>query len=193
MSFNPLPSFAAWRHREARAGFEVLFVRSMPAGYRFEGHTSAVEGGEAWAVRYAIDVGEDWATKSARVVGSSARGRCEVRLDADGVGGWVVDGTPAPGLHGCLDVDLESSSFTNALPIHRMRLDVGQAAKAPAVYLGAVGLGVERLEQRYRRLDDDGSRQRYDYSAPRFHYAGELTYDSQGLLLDYPGIAERAA
>jgi uncharacterized protein len=193
MTFSPPPSFAAWRHRGTRAGFEVLFLRTLPAGHRFEGHTSAVEAGEAWAVRYAIEVGDDWSTKTAHVVGSSARGRREVRLDADGVGGWLVDGTPAPSLHGCLDVDLESSSFTNALPVHRMRVGVGQAAEAPAVYVRAVGLGVERLEQRYRRIEDDGSRQRYEYSAPRFDYAGDLTYDSRGLLLDYPGIAERAA
>jgi hypothetical protein len=37
-----------------------------------------------------------------------------VTLRADGDGSWVVDGRPAPQLDGCLDVDLESSSMTNA-------------------------------------------------------------------------------
>jgi uncharacterized protein len=103
-----------------------------------------------------------------------------------------VDGVPAPALRGCRDVDLESSSFTNALPVHRLRLEVGRAAEAPAVYVRALDLTVERLEQRYARIADEGSRERYEYAAPRFEYAGRLAYDAAGLLLDYPGIAERA-
>ena len=51
----------------------------------------------------------------------------------------------------------------------------------------------ERLEQRYVRVPDDGSRQRYDYSAPRFDYNGQLAYDAAGLLIESPGLAERAA
>jgi hypothetical protein len=104
-----------------------------------------------------------------------------------------VNGTPASDLRGCIDVDLESSSFTNALPVHRLGLEVGQAADAPAVYVRALDLAVERLEQRYVRIEDERLFERYDYSAPRFGYAGQLAYDSAGLILEYPGIAERVA
>lgn len=97
---------------------------------------------------------------------------------------------PAPQLAGCLDVDLESSVFTNALPVHRLRLQDGQRADAPAVYVRALDLAVERLEQSYLRAGSEGAHGRYDYSAPRFDYTGQLIYDSYGLLLDYPGIAE---
>ena len=186
-----LPPTAAWRHRDARDGFEVVFLRSGPAGHELEGATSAVELGEAWTVRYRIVVDLDWVTRSAHVVSRSARGRAELRLEPDGAGGWLVDGIAASGLRGCVDVDLESSSFTNAVPVHRLGLQVGQSADAPAVYVRAVDLTVERLEQRYARVEDDGPLRRYDYSAPRFDYAGQLVYDADGLLLDYPGIAER--
>jgi uncharacterized protein len=57
----------------------------------------------------------------------------------------------------------------------------------------ALDLGVERLEQRYLRTDDGGSRERYDYAAPGFEFRCELVYDEYGLVLDYPGIAVRAA
>jgi hypothetical protein len=72
-----------------------------------------------------------------------------------------------------------------------MRLGVGQAAEAPAVYLRALDLAVERLEQRYARVDDDGPRLRFDYRAPVFDYEDRLTYDAAGLVLEYPGIASR--
>jgi hypothetical protein len=100
---------------------------------------------------------------------------------------------PAGHLDGCLDVDLESSSLTNAFPVHRLGLEVGELAEAPAAYVRALDLSVERLEQRYLRLDDDGERQRYVYTAPAFEFECELSYDEFGLILEYPGIAVRAA
>jgi hypothetical protein len=36
-------------------------------------------------------------------------------------------------------------------------------------------------------------RQCYDYSAPAFEFSCRLVYDESGLVLDYPGIAARAA
>ena len=52
---------------------------------------------------------------------------------------------------------------------------------------------VERLEQRYVRMEDDGTRQRYDYTSPAFDFRAELIYDGSGLVLAYPGIATRTA
>lgn len=191
--FAPLPRFAAWRHRDAREGFEVVFLRETGAGYRFEGQTAAVEAGEAWSVAYELDLDRDWKARRARVTGRSASGRWETTLEGDGLGRWRRNGEPCPQLDGCLDVDLESSSFTNAAPVHRLGLEIGQGAEAPAAYVRALDLPVERLEQSYLRLEDDGPRQRFDYTAPRFDFRCVLVYDESGLVIDYPGIASRAA
>jgi hypothetical protein len=88
-------------------------------------------------------------------------------------------------------VDLESSAGTNTLPVHRLRLDVGQAADVPAAYVRVRDLGVERLEQRYSRVDNLGGSTQYDYSAPVFEFDVRLVFDATGLVLDYPGIARR--
>ena len=188
-----LPATAAWRHLDARAGFEVLFLHREADGYRFEGHSTAVEDGEMWGIRYHLTVDANWATRTAHIAGRSALGSSEVRLEADGNGLWRVDGRPEPQLDGCLDVDLEASAFTNALPVHRFDLAVGARADAPAAYVRALDLTVERLEQSYTRLDNDGERSRYDYVSPSFGFRAELVYDESGLVLDYPGIAVRAA
>jgi hypothetical protein len=193
MALRDLPPVAAWRHRGARDGFEVVFLRSGPDGHRIEGHAAAVEDGEAWAIRYAIVLAADWTTRSAHVIGRSASGERELALEHDGAGAWRVDGAAAPHLDGCLDVDLEASSFTNAFPVHRLGLAIGQGAEAPAAYVRALDLRVERLEQHYERIEDEGTRERYDYSAPRFDYADRLVYDEHGLVLEYPGLAVRAA
>jgi hypothetical protein len=177
--------YAAWRHMEARDGFEVVRV-DEPV---FEGSTAAVEEGLAWAVGYVLELAPDGSTRRARV---SGLGGAAVVLERDG-GGWRVDGEPAPHLDGLLDVDLESSALTNAFPVRRLGLAVGEAAEAPAAYVRAHDLSVERLEQRYRRLPDGERGQRYHYVSPAFDFECELAYDEAGLVLDYPGIAVRMA
>lgn len=192
MDFAPVPATAAWQHRGARAGFEVAYFDSLGEGCRVAGWTTAIEDGGTWAVEYVIDLDGTGATRSAGIRGRSVAGFTSALLEADGAGRWVVDGVPAPHLDGCLDVDLESSALTNALPVRRMGLAPGARAAAPAAYVRAVGLGVERLEQTYLRVPDKAAHQRYDYAAPAFDFACRLTYDESGLVLDYPGIAVRA-
>jgi uncharacterized protein len=190
---SKLPSTATWRHLDVREGFEALFLSEGPNGYRLHGYSTAVEGGEAWGIRYALTLDADWTTRSADVVGRSARGANEVRLEADGTGRWRVDGRPTPLLDGCLDADLEASAFTNALPVNRLRLELGQRADAPAAYVRALDFRVERLEQEYARLPDDGEGSRFEYRAPQFDFECLLVYDEYGLVLDYPGIAVRVS
>ena len=192
MSFNVLPVTAAWQHRGARLGFEVAYFQAAGQGYHINGCTTAVEDGQTWVVTYAIRLDEIWITRSARITGRSASGIRQVQLEADGLGRWQVDGEVASRLDGCLDVDLESSAMTNALPVHRMGLRVGARASAPAAYVRALDLRVERLGQDYTRTADEGRSQCYDYAAPVFDFAGRLAYDESGLVLDYPGIAVRA-
>ena len=184
---------AAWQHRGARAGFEVVFLDAGGPVRRAEGSTSAVEEAEPWIVSYEIELAPDWTTRTARVVSRSRHGRREVRLKADGAGGWVVDGARAPALDGCLDVDLEASALTNAFPVRRLGIEHGAEVDAPAAYVRALDLRVERLEQRYVRLSDDGRRQRYRYTAPAFDFECVLMYGEDGLVEDYPGIAVRVS
>ncbi len=90
-------------------------------------------------------------------------------------------------------MDLESSAVTNALPVRRLDLTVAAQAAAPAAYVRAVGLAVDRLEQTYLRTPDQAAHQCYDYTATAFDFECRLIYGQSGLVLDYPGIAARAA
>ena len=192
VAFSGLPGTACWQHLGARSGFEVAYFRGLEDGWAVDGTTAAVEDGQTWVVSYSIRLDAAFFTRSARIAGRTAAGPRETVLEADGAGGWLVDGDPAPYLDGCLDVDLESSAMTNTLPVHRLRLAAGGSADAPAAYVRALDLSVDRLEQTYRRIADEGTQQRYDYAAPAFGFTSLLVYDESGLVLDYPGIARRA-
>ena len=191
MAFLAPPATACWEHRRARSGFEVAYFRDTGNGWAVEGTTAAVEDARTWVVTYSIRLDEAWVTRSARIAGRTVSGSRETFLQSDGAGHWLINGGVAPHLDGCLDIDLESSAMTNTLPVHRLGLPAGAQADAPAAYVRALDLGVERLEQTYRRMADKAARQRYDYAAPAFGFTSRLVYDESGLVLDYPGIARR--
>jgi uncharacterized protein len=65
--------------------------------------------------------------------------------------------------------------------------------RRPAAYVRVEDLRVERLEQRYVRLESDALGRRVEYAAPAFDFVCELAYDGAELLLEYPGIPVRAA
>ena len=192
MPFASLPQQAAWQHRGARRGFEVVFFSRRDSGLVIHGCTTAIEDGTPWAVEYTIELDSRGVTRRARIDGRSPAGSCARVLEASGTGRWLADGQDAPQLAGCLDVDLESSAMTNAFPVRRLGLAVGGRAAAPAAYVRAVGLAVERLDQTYLRTADGPAGQRYDYTAPAFDFQCRLVYDQSGLVIDYPGIAIRA-
>jgi uncharacterized protein len=183
--FADLPAFAAWRFVDVVDGFEVVYTR--PGLLR--GHATAVEDGQAYAVRYEIVLDDSWRTRQVHVVSDTIAGPRETVLRADGDGRWTVDGEHAPQLDGLIDVDLEASACTNTLPIHRLALPLGEVTEAPAAYVRALDLSVTRLDQTYRRLDD----RRYDYTSEGGVFRAVLEYDAAGLIVDYPGIAARFA
>ena len=65
MSFAAPPPTAAWRHQDARSGFEVAYFHLLDDGYCIEGCTTAIEGGQTWAVDYAIALDANWTTRRA--------------------------------------------------------------------------------------------------------------------------------
>lgn len=187
----PLPTSAAWKHIDARDGFEVVFLDEHHLGHRLRGHTTAVEDEQAFSVQYLISVDDSWTTRSVRLWGHTRKGSLERRLESDGRGRWQIDGIDAPELDGCSDIDLEASVCTNMLPVHRLRLAPGQEADAPAAFVTAIDLNVVRLEQHYVRLEQAQGGQRYGYQAPALDFRCTLDYDDAGLLVTYPGLADR--
>jgi hypothetical protein len=192
VTFTALPASAAWRHGGSRAGFEACAFTRRDGGYLAVGSTSAIEGERAWWVQYEILLDTTFTTRRAVVRGGSTPQPAQPRvIEADGHGHWFVDGHAAPELEGCLDIDLESSAMTNTLALRRLRLGTGESAPAPAAYVRVEGLSVERLEQEYTRRPDGSRGPVTDYRAPAFSFHCRIEYDWSGLVVHYPGIAQR--
>jgi uncharacterized protein len=173
------PTPVAFRHLGVRDGFEVAWF-TPPALLR--GGSTFVEVGVGHHIAYEITVAPDGST-SAATIRSLDR---EVALTRVG-DTWLIDGVARPDLSECPDVDLESSAVTNALPVARLGLAVGETGRAPAAWVRA-DLTVERLEQTYTRLDE----RRYAYVSHDNGFRTVLEYGADGLIVEYPGIATRA-
>ncbi len=191
VAFANLPPAACWLHQGLRSGFEVSYFTPHPHGLRIEGTTTGLQDGAAWVVSYEIELDQFWNTRRVRVTSKTALGSTDQYAESDGEGHWLVDGDEAADLDGCLDIDLEASAMTNALPVHRLSLPAGENATVPAAYVRLTKRKIERLDQFYTRLDDQGDCTSFDYQAPAFDFRCRLIYDRAGLVLEYPGIGIR--
>lgn len=79
-----LPSVCAFRHHGTRDGFEVVYVERQAGGFRIDSHSTAVDGGESWAVHATIVVDDQLRTRHATVTGQSRSGSRQVALETDG-------------------------------------------------------------------------------------------------------------
>ncbi len=108
----------------------------------------------------------------------TVRGWAERLVESDGDGHWVINGVTAGHLDGCFDVDL---SYRPRRMRCRCTVSALPSVKRPPLAAARLTTAtVERLDQQYTRVEDEDSRQRYDYEAPAFDFRCRLVYDRSG-------------
>ena len=176
-----------WRRIEDDLSFERAALVPRPDGFDLSGIILAACDDMPLRADYRIRCDAAWRTRTVEidaVLGDQIR---RLSLTADGEGNWRVDGKAAPELAGCLDVDLEYTPATNALPINRLGLAFGTEADVEAVWVRFPHLAVERSTQTYARLAEDT----FVYRSGSFEAA--LQVDAAGLPIRYEGVWLRLA
>ena len=136
--------------------------------------------GEPCRIEYKVNVDHAWATQVVVVAVMTPRTTENVHLERDASGHWILDGTRALHLDGCVDVDLGWTPATNTLPIRRTQLEPGASVTIAAAWMRFPELDVVVSRQRYTRLAAD--RWRYQSGA----YDFELQTDPEsGMVLAY--------
>ncbi|HJR34025.1 MAG TPA: putative glycolipid-binding domain-containing protein [Gemmatimonadales bacterium] len=172
-----------WRRLDL-PGHDQARLRSEPGSRRLEGHAEFSDGTNRWDLRYSVSCTLDWTTTRAIVRGHSDRGAIEATVVRSAGGGWTLNGAPVPAVAGCIDVDLAFTPATNLLSLRRLDLAVGQKAEVVAAWLTFPEFALTPLRQRYHRT----SQASYDYSAPDLPFAGILTVNPDGFVIDYAGL-----
>jgi hypothetical protein len=198
-------STVAWLKDDA-SGAELAIVELAADRMRARGVAIGSEP-EPYRLDYILETGEDFVTS--RLVVSAMGGGWSRRLELTRRphGKWIADvrqagdvalpdaGGDVGALASSVDPDLGLSPLFNTMPLLRHRIhDGGSADDFLMLWISVPDLSVHASAQRYTYLETLGP----DRRLVRFAALGEsedfeadLTFDRDGLVIDYPGIAHR--
>ncbi|MFJ9338749.1 putative glycolipid-binding domain-containing protein [Streptomyces sp. NPDC101733] len=144
---------------------------------------------EPYWVSYALRAPQEYVTARLRVTVERAGSTRELDLRNE-AGRWTVNGEDRPDLDGALDCDLGLCPLTNTMPVLRHGLHLGPGT-GPRHFLMAwvsvPDLEVSANRQTYTHLAPTAHGARVRYASGDFR--GDVEFDRDGLVLDYPGLA----
>ena len=178
-------------------GVEVLWEQLVDKGLEhlvlYQGEPIDAQGlvvgmleGVAYRIQYQIICDAKWNTQ--RVRAKDLLNGKEFTLTRSG-DEWLDEQDLAiESLRGCIDDDIRVTPFTNTLPIQRLSLEPGQSREVEVVYVAAPELSLSKFEQRYTCLSKNKNGGVYKYESLKSGFTSELKVDTDGFVLDYPGI-----
>ncbi len=168
-----------------RPGLEALSLDRGREANVAEGTVLVVLADVPVRARYRIEHDPAWRFRSASIaVGPpEAPRRLEILRLSDGR--WQVDGQPRPDLDGCEDLDLMVTPYTNSPVLAAHPLRPGETRSLRVTWVRFPELEVRAVEQEYTRLDAPVGFSRYRYRNRESGFAGELTLDGEGLVVEY--------
>ncbi|MER6300376.1 putative glycolipid-binding domain-containing protein [Kitasatospora sp. NPDC001539] len=178
-----------WRITET-AGLETAWIDLGPSTLSARGRVAAALPTPYW-LTYELETGEDFTTRRLHVTAHTPETVRTLDLRRDTTGRWTVDGTERRDLAGSLDCDLGLSPLTNTPPVlrHGLHRSPGEHHFLMA-WVRVPDLTVHPSRQTYTHLRTvpDGT------ATVRFtsgDYRADLTVDADGLIRDYPELAQR--
>jgi hypothetical protein len=167
-----------------------LAIGTAPVGYRLD---------------YKLETDYGFTTLGLLVTARGAGWRRRLDLRRNRRGRWSVDtksegvtNLPAPGgdtslFSEALDCDLALSPLTNSMPVLRHGLlEGGGPVDFLMAWVSVPDLSVHASRQRYTFLRKSGDVSVVRYESESRDFVAELTFDADGLVIDYPGIGRRA-
>ncbi|MFN8528937.1 MAG: putative glycolipid-binding domain-containing protein [Anaerolineae bacterium] len=172
-------------------GLEHLSLDVYEQGASADGSIIGISDGQPFRLRYVIQTDSAFQIKSAQVsIREPFTRQIELRRDAFGV--WTDKlGLELPHLNGCVDLDLETTPFTNTLPIRRLNWKIGETQQIEVAYIHAPSLTVSRVVQHYTCLEmsPDGGLFRFESRANNF--TADVRVDAYGLVVEYGNLWKR--
>jgi hypothetical protein len=172
-----------------RVSAEGVAIAATPVPYRLD---------------YVLETAPGYLTSRLWVESRGEGWRRTLELQREGSGVWTatadeegrLDLPPAGGdpatFAAALDCDLALSPVTNLMPILRHELLAGgDPIELTMAWVSVPDLSVRGDGQRYAFLRTALDRHVVRYTASDGTFAADITLDSDGIVIDYPGIARR--
>jgi hypothetical protein len=168
---------------------ETVWLAEIETGYAISGMVTASHENEPLEVTYRIEVDPEWRSRSARIVQKRSRDERSLVLAVNPDGIWSVNGDIRADLSPCTDIDLGITPSTNALPINRTHLAIGEEIEIVAAWVRFPDLDLIPARQRYAR---QGSLT-YQFTGVETGFQATLHVDRFGFPHLYEGIWARLA
>ena len=193
-------SVAAWRGVDDPDRIDRAWIQVGESG--MEAHGVSVT--RSYATAWSLDATDAWRTRTLDISAHGAGWTRSLTLTRGTDGRWTVDpqshgdaALPAAGLaepgsiDGALDCDIGLCPVTNTMPIRRLRLLDRHVPGTPLVmaWIQVPSLRVLRSDQVYASSTPG----RVLYRGADGDDQAELTVGSDGIVIDYPGLASRLA
>jgi hypothetical protein len=162
---------------------------------------------EPYRLDYELDTAGAFVTTRLRVSAAGGGWSRRLELTRGPGGGWKADvhqsgevALPDPGgdlgpLASAVDPDLGLSPLFNTMPLLRHGIhDGGSAPDFLMLWISVPDLSVHGSAQRYTHLETRGPDSRlvrFEAIGEGETFAADVTFDRDGLVVDYPGIARR--
>jgi len=162
-------------------------IGSEPVPYRLD-YALETTAGFVTARLYLTARGEGW--RRTLDLQRSADGAWTAAGEADGSLDLPPPGGDTSGLDGALDCDLQDCPLTNTMPVLRHGL-LAQEGTFDFVmaWVAVPSLAVHASAQRYTALRDlPGGQRLVRYEGLDSDFTADLTFDADGLVIDYPGL-----
>jgi hypothetical protein len=165
-----------------------ISIGSSPMPYRLD-YRLETSGRFVTSRMYVTARGQGW--KRRLTLWRSTSGTWSARRGAEGTAVEADDGD-LPALGQAFDCDLGLSPLTNSMPVLRHGLLQGGASRDfEMAWISVPDLSVYLSGQRYTYVRTEGGNAVIRYEATDSDFAAEITFDRDGLVVDYPGIGHR--
>jgi uncharacterized protein len=178
-----------WRRDEDNLSFERARYCTTDFGARILGSVYAAEKTAPLTVSYQLTCDAGWRTSALSVQQIYRGERRAFRLARRAGDRWDIDGVEAAFLRGCIDVDLAISPSTSALPVNRLRLDIGKQEATRAAFVRFPDLQIVVVNQSYARIAEN----KYRYRNLDSGFTALLAVDSDGFPTVYEGVWQQVA
>lgn len=181
-----------WRAHDGH-GFEGARVHLGAGGsFRVLGRIVRAQPDGEWTASYRLVVGDDGTVERASITSATAERERHLTINRTEDGFWLLDtgsGGSRTSFGGAVDIDLATSVAFAAIPVRRLGLhrDAGKHT-LPIVAVSLPELVPTVVQQSYSTVETGGSPV---VSIGRESGAVDLRLDPDGIVIDYPGVAER--
>lgn len=173
-----------WQHIDAPGWEHVRIISDHPGWTVFDSILVRQHAGLVLRGGYTLVVDKQWRTLELRLMLETSPGTMEgIHLLTEGDGRWTdANDQHIPELDGCLDVDIDWTPLTNALPVHRLRIKEGEEHAVPVVHISLPTMSIQPETHRYHRLNDSD----VTHSVGDDNIIHALSMGNDGFVVQYP-------